>query len=180
MLTFGFFFGGGVWQWLTTHEPSTEHDLSTGLREHFDPRARWRSAIGAVRGLHRLASLTKATAAAKEMERSGSTSSGGWRNGTGAGIDDDDDDDDEEVGKEEAQEAKTPVPKKSMEILLTAEEEEELQIPGSFDMANPRRGKRSGSTDDEDDDDDDDGGGGQAVEDDTSWAGLFKRMGLGS
>ncbi|KAI9059591.1 Pkinase-domain-containing protein [Trametes sanguinea] len=28
-------------KWLTEHAPSTEHDL-TGLREHFDPRARWR------------------------------------------------------------------------------------------------------------------------------------------
>jgi calcium/calmodulin-dependent protein kinase I len=39
--------------WLTTHAPSTEHDLS-GLRENFDPRARWRQAIGAARLASRL------------------------------------------------------------------------------------------------------------------------------
>jgi calcium/calmodulin-dependent protein kinase I len=40
--------------WLTTHEPSVEHDLSAGLRDHFDPRARWRSAIASARAIHRL------------------------------------------------------------------------------------------------------------------------------
>lgn len=39
--------------WLTAHAPSTEHDLS-GLRENFDPRARWRNAIGAARVISRL------------------------------------------------------------------------------------------------------------------------------
>jgi len=38
--------------WLTTFAPPTEHDLS-GLRENFDPRARWRNAIGAARALSR-------------------------------------------------------------------------------------------------------------------------------
>jgi calcium/calmodulin-dependent protein kinase I len=51
-------------QWLTTHLPSTEIDLS-GLRDHFDPRARWKSAILSTRALVRLHSLTK--------------SSGGWK-----------------------------------------------------------------------------------------------------
>ncbi|KDQ23098.1 hypothetical protein PLEOSDRAFT_1049840, partial [Pleurotus ostreatus PC15] len=45
--------------WLTTHEPSTEHDLSTGLRDHFDPKARWRSAIASARAISRLSSLAK-------------------------------------------------------------------------------------------------------------------------
>lgn len=38
--------------WLTTFACPTEHDLS-GLRENFDPRARWRNAIGAARILSR-------------------------------------------------------------------------------------------------------------------------------
>lgn len=183
---------GWYGQWLTTHEPSTEHDLSTGLRDHFDPRARWRSAIGAVRGLHRLASMTKATAAAKvDAGRSASMNSGGWRNGSGVGMDDDDDDDEVvavgdaiptakgAVGSGTATATATDSGTNSPNTFLTAEEEEELQIPGSFDMSNPRT--RKGSVDDEGDDDDEDDVGGQAKEDeDASWAGLFKRLGLGT
>ena len=56
--------------WLTTYAPTTEHDLS-GLRENFDPRARWRHAIGAARIISRL------------------------KNKTPSLSDDDDDDDDE-------------------------------------------------------------------------------------
>ncbi|KIM71295.1 hypothetical protein PILCRDRAFT_830438 [Piloderma croceum F 1598] len=171
--------------WLTTHQPSTEHDLSTGLRDNFNARARWRSAIGAVRGLHRLASLTKASAAAKVLQRSDSAGSGGWRNDSGVrgGVDEG-----EEEGRGEGGNSASD----SKETFLTAEEEEELRIPGSFDMSNPqrRKGKRSGSADDEGDDDDDDedeeeedgvakgGGRGAAVQENESWAGLFRRMGL--
>ncbi|KZT40415.1 Pkinase-domain-containing protein [Sistotremastrum suecicum HHB10207 ss-3] len=57
--------------WLTTHEPSTEHDLSQGLRENFNPRARWNSAINSVRALHRLNSPASS-------DKSGV--SGGWKN----------------------------------------------------------------------------------------------------
>ncbi|KAM5534351.1 hypothetical protein V8D89_011944 [Ganoderma adspersum] len=71
--------------WLTSHRPSTEHDL-TGLREHFDPRARWRAAIAGARALHRFSSASSRTA-------SGSGSSGGWR--TGSFVDSDDEDEDE-------------------------------------------------------------------------------------
>lgn len=39
--------------WLTTFASPTDHDLS-GLRENFDPRSRWRNAIGVVRVLSRL------------------------------------------------------------------------------------------------------------------------------
>ena len=66
-------------QWLTTHEPSVEHDLSTGLREHFDPRARWRFAIASARAIHRLNSF----------KRSSTKSSSATAN------DDDSDDDDD-------------------------------------------------------------------------------------
>ncbi|KAF9526801.1 kinase-like domain-containing protein [Crepidotus variabilis] len=57
--------------WLTTHEPSTEHDLSTGLRDHFDPKARWRSAITGAVALGRFHSFgSKASKSTAE--------SGGW------------------------------------------------------------------------------------------------------
>ncbi|KAJ7207341.1 kinase-like domain-containing protein [Mycena rebaudengoi] len=35
--------------WLTTHEPSTEHDLAAGLRDNFDAKARWKTAITSAR-----------------------------------------------------------------------------------------------------------------------------------
>jgi len=57
--------------WLTTHEPSKEHDLSHGLREHFDPKARWRAAIASARAINRLHTLGRRVS-------SKSTSSGGW------------------------------------------------------------------------------------------------------
>jgi calcium/calmodulin-dependent protein kinase I len=43
--------------WLTTYAPTTSHDLS-GLRENFDPRARWRHAIGAARIISRMKNRT--------------------------------------------------------------------------------------------------------------------------
>ncbi|TFK88532.1 Pkinase-domain-containing protein [Polyporus arcularius HHB13444] len=66
-------------EWLTSHTPSNEHDL-TGLREHFDPRARWRTAIAGARALHRFNTNSSRT----------SGSSGGWRTGTNIDTDDDD------------------------------------------------------------------------------------------
>ncbi|KAF9269734.1 Pkinase-domain-containing protein [Marasmius fiardii PR-910] len=63
--------------WLTTHNPSAEHDLGAGLREHFDPRARWRSAIASARAINRF----NRSIGGKNIEKSTSASSGGW--GTG-------------------------------------------------------------------------------------------------
>ncbi|KAL0069291.1 Calmodulin-dependent protein kinase cmk2 [Marasmius tenuissimus] len=85
--------------WLTTHTPSAEHDLGAGLRDHFDPRARWRSAIASARAIGRL----KSGLSASKVPRVGSnptSSSGGWgaghtRTGTESGATTDDDDDDE-------------------------------------------------------------------------------------
>lgn len=57
----------------------------------------------------------------------------------------------------------------SEETFLTAEEEEELRLPGSFDMDHPR--KKQGE-DSEEDEGEEPG--------DASWAGLFRRMGLRS
>ncbi|KAF8472259.1 Pkinase-domain-containing protein [Russula ochroleuca] len=51
--------------WLTTFASPTEHDLS-GLRENFDPRARWRNAIGAARVLSRFSNKGGAAASVKE------------------------------------------------------------------------------------------------------------------
>ncbi|TFK24578.1 Pkinase-domain-containing protein [Coprinopsis marcescibilis] len=52
--------------WLTTHTPSTAHDLSSGLRDNFNPRARWRSAIASARALNKFGTIAGAAAAARE------------------------------------------------------------------------------------------------------------------
>jgi len=57
--------------WLTGHEASTEHDVGVGLREHFDAKKRWRSAIASARALHRLGKHSRALSAS-------SSGSGGW------------------------------------------------------------------------------------------------------
>ncbi|KAL1717770.1 kinase-like domain-containing protein [Schizophyllum commune] len=56
-------------KWLTGLQPDAEHDLSEGLRAHFNPRKRWKSAMSSVRALRRLNSGAS----------SKSASSGGWR-----------------------------------------------------------------------------------------------------
>ncbi|KIP03271.1 hypothetical protein PHLGIDRAFT_130267 [Phlebiopsis gigantea 11061_1 CR5-6] len=76
--------------WLTIEAP-TEHDL-TGLRDNFNPRARWKAAIAGARALHRFGSANSRTSAS-------SKSSGGWKT---MNIDSDDsDDDDDEVAASE-------------------------------------------------------------------------------
>lgn len=67
--------------WLTTHEPSDEHDLGAGLREHFDPRARWRAAIGAVRAAGRFRGPSPSPGAS----RRNSEDSGNWASSGGEG-----------------------------------------------------------------------------------------------
>ncbi|KIJ63996.1 hypothetical protein HYDPIDRAFT_91350 [Hydnomerulius pinastri MD-312] len=57
--------------WLTTHEPSTEHDVGAGLRENFNARKRWRSAIASARALHRFGRRSSAASIS-------SSGSGGW------------------------------------------------------------------------------------------------------
>lgn len=55
-----------------------EHDLS-GLRENFSPRAKWRSAIDAVRAAGRISALAHGQLRTVETEESlRSESSGGW------------------------------------------------------------------------------------------------------
>ncbi|KAJ3780767.1 CAMK/CAMK1 protein kinase [Lentinula aff. detonsa] len=91
--------------WLTTHEPSEEHDLSEGLRDHFDPRSKWRNAIAGARALHRLASIgaaartqSQTSIGAESTNSDASADSGGWKSssgggGAGTGNDDEDDED---------------------------------------------------------------------------------------
>ncbi|KAF9220364.1 Pkinase-domain-containing protein [Gyrodon lividus] len=57
--------------WLTTHEASTEHDVGAGLRENFNARKRWRSAINSARALHRFGRRSSAASLS-------SSGSGGW------------------------------------------------------------------------------------------------------
>ncbi|KAJ7763112.1 Pkinase-domain-containing protein [Mycena maculata] len=141
--------------WLTTHEPSTEHDLSLGLRENFDAKARWKTAIAGARAIGR---LNSGLALARKA-------SAGW-----AGISDDDDDDDEDAARARTLEHEQTDPGENAHVQVTPpawekagegekggggggekEEEEEtdepesvlngeeeaLRIPGSFDMYDP-------------------------------------------
>ncbi|KAG1898682.1 kinase-like domain-containing protein [Suillus fuscotomentosus] len=55
--------------WLTTHKASTEHDVISGLRENFDARKRWRTAIMSARIINRFS---------RRPSTASSTGSGGW------------------------------------------------------------------------------------------------------
>ncbi|KAJ3898350.1 kinase-like domain-containing protein, partial [Lentinula edodes] len=70
--------------WLTTHDPSEEHDLSDGLRDHFDPRSKWRNAIAGARAMHRLASFGR-TQSQLSTASDATASSGGWNSGSTGG-----------------------------------------------------------------------------------------------
>lgn len=100
-------------RWLTEHEPSREHDL-TGLRENFDPRARWRAAIAGARALHRFNS---------SQSHISSASSGGWKHSSSF-VDSDDDADD---GPGENQHVKVTAPPSDDASLPPAHEPEEAQ-----------------------------------------------------
>ncbi|KAJ7035178.1 CAMK/CAMK1 protein kinase [Mycena alexandri] len=193
---FVFLFSGGDcffwagWVWLTTHDASTEHDLAIGLRENFDAKARWKTAIAGARALGRLNSgLARKTSNTSGSGASGS--SGGW-----AGISDDDDDEEEgervaspgalgaDLGEgrpataggaglapgENKHVQVTPPPphpapgaaaegvdlerEKEGEVVeepesvggagAPQEDEEELKIPGSFDLSGPAGGESEG------------------------------------
>ncbi|KAH6904589.1 CAMK/CAMK1 protein kinase [Coprinopsis sp. MPI-PUGE-AT-0042] len=64
--------------WLTTHSPSTAHDLSTGLRDNFNPRARWKSAIASARALSRFGTLGKEKRDDASNASTPGAESGGW------------------------------------------------------------------------------------------------------
>ncbi|OSD05789.1 Pkinase-domain-containing protein [Trametes coccinea BRFM310] len=122
-------------KWLTEHAPSTEHDL-TGLREHFDPRARWRAAITGARALARFGSSSS---------RSGTTSSGGWRTGTCVDTDEDEDDDEDDGSRTHVPRsvrshtnASGSDPGENEYVKVTAPEEDEAE-GGKRDEASPAR-----------------------------------------
>ncbi|KAL4063750.1 kinase-like domain-containing protein [Scleroderma yunnanense] len=61
--------------WLTTHEPSTEHDIGVALRENFDAKKRWRLAIASARAVTRFGKFSSPRARASSVSSAGS---GGW------------------------------------------------------------------------------------------------------
>ncbi|KAG6334858.1 hypothetical protein ID866_4234 [Astraeus odoratus] len=61
--------------WLTTHQPSTEHDIGAALRQNFDPRKRWRSAIASARVIARFGKVSSPRSRASSVSSAGS---GGW------------------------------------------------------------------------------------------------------
>ena len=63
----------------------------SGLRDNFNPRARWKAAIAGARALHRFGTTNSKTSAS-------SKSSGGWK----TGVLDSDDSDDDETGDPES------------------------------------------------------------------------------
>lgn len=69
--------------WLTTHEASAEHDLGVGLRDNFNPKARWRSAINSAVAIGRMK---------RSFGSQSSISSGGWKLSKSSSCNDDDDD----------------------------------------------------------------------------------------
>jgi len=101
--------------WVTTHEPSNEHDLS-GLRDNFNPRARWKAAIAGARALHRFGSANS---------RNSSKSSGGWKT-----FDSEDDDDNEEENQAQASSSQT-------------EENDFVKVTGSLGDIPPASSPRS-------------------------------------
>jgi len=101
--------------WLTTHSPSTDHDISEGIRKNFSPTKQWQSALFKVRAANRIGAAgalarerrnSEALAASRGNSFSSlvphasdatgtsgiSGTSGGWAREE-AGEDDDDDDD---------------------------------------------------------------------------------------
>ncbi|RXW23553.1 hypothetical protein EST38_g2303 [Candolleomyces aberdarensis] len=106
--------------WLTTYSASEAHDLSAGLRENFDPRARWRSAIASARAIGRFGSFGAVAAAARERERTelegrtatatSTESSGGWKSGK--------EDPDEDISDNEGWRKPTSPPNSRKESVL--------------------------------------------------------------
>ncbi|KAG6816523.1 hypothetical protein H0H93_007991 [Arthromyces matolae] len=83
-------------RWLAGFHPEGEHDLSDGLRDHFDPRARWKAAIASARVLSRLGSIASRNSTL-------SSNSGGW-------IDSDDEQDEDEGAGAGSEKVKSKTP----------------------------------------------------------------------
>ena len=95
-------------QWIIT-QASSEHDLS-GLRDHFNPRARWKAAIAGARALHRFGT-------SQSRLSSTSKSSGGWKT-----ISDSDDDDDDDKQTSQAAESPKDGPGENANVTVTSPE----------------------------------------------------------
>ncbi|KAG7440583.1 Pkinase-domain-containing protein [Guyanagaster necrorhizus] len=93
--------------WLTTHTANTEHDLGAGLRDHFDPRARWRSAIASARAIHRLGS----NISSRSTSSTATNSSGGW------------DDDERETRDDDSKAKQTEHPGHNEHVQVTGPDE---------------------------------------------------------
>lgn len=81
-------------QWVSTHQASTEHDLSVGLRENFSARKTWQSAFAKVRAAGRLNAAAVMARQRRDsvnsLQSGASGRSGGWK--TIAGEDSDPED----------------------------------------------------------------------------------------
>ena len=86
---------------MTNLEPPKEHDL-TGLRDNFNPKARWKAAIAGARALHRFGNSRSSSNFSK--------SSGGW-----GSVPDDSDDDDDEVISNSTADGASQVPLREQE-----------------------------------------------------------------
>ncbi|KAF5386526.1 hypothetical protein D9757_005933 [Collybiopsis confluens] len=135
--------------WLTTHEHSEEHDLSGGLREHFDPRAKWRNAIASARAIHRLSSFgaqrtlsqqSQLSLSGESIRSEASASSGGWNSNEGISPNADDDDEDDgwhpasaapASKKDEGGPKLEPGPGENANVTVTAPLEETNTSPSS-------------------------------------------------
>ncbi|KAM6495289.1 Protein kinase-like domain containing protein [Amanita muscaria] len=112
--------------WLTTHEPSKEHDLGAGLRENFDPRAQWRSAILSARVLARFNTSGANAKAREEAEATAAAKEG--KDGLGDVFMDTDEESNPAVHKE-ANKGKEPVRVQQEEKEKPNMEEEETPRP---------------------------------------------------
>jgi len=88
--------------WLTVHAPSTEHDISSGIRDNFSPRKKWQSAVSKLRAASRLNSGGIALREREAMKIARSEVSGG-SGGWGHLVSDDEDTD------KESQEVHSPL-----------------------------------------------------------------------
>ncbi|KAI0781838.1 kinase-like domain-containing protein [Abortiporus biennis] len=118
-------------RWITGDIASDVHDLS-GLRENFNPRARWRAAINGARAIHRLGSSQSSKASIS------SKSSGGW------GSDDDDDDDEVVTPDVKVKKVKSAVvdPGENDYVKVTGPEDE---VPPAAPTSLPNSSESSGN-----------------------------------
>ncbi|KAM0751048.1 Pkinase-domain-containing protein [Meredithblackwellia eburnea MCA 4105] len=71
-------------KWFIDHTPSTEHDLSDGIRENWSARKKWKSTVNSLIMTQRLAKAAKATRERKEREERGESTDdddGGFHTG---------------------------------------------------------------------------------------------------